>query len=311
MAGPSTGLEAHLERLGLDAEDDGGARVQSKLVGSLHACSWCDAVETTPKLFRKCSRCKARFYCSPACQKSHWKNGHKAECGEGTTKSVDGTVECVIFPADGRRRPYAVRLPSADLNAAREHIAWELLGCVRASELKNDRVIRGEPHDNESLVVFHRRPTVLNTALAPNARASTIITPLPVTGPGASLEHLLPLGWDDPAVKVRGDAVVVRLADPEGSSKRLESFTYTDYDDNYGIFVGSQIDPLNDLHMTMLLPRSREGEYTAKLFTESVSAIAKDYNYQMPPLEETLAEMKRLRELDEARPRRSSARRQP
>ena len=27
-----------------------------------------------------CSRCREACYCSSACQKQHWKEGHKAEC---------------------------------------------------------------------------------------------------------------------------------------------------------------------------------------------------------------------------------------
>ena len=28
----------------------------------------------------KCAGCKERYYCSRACQKVHWKAGHKAQC---------------------------------------------------------------------------------------------------------------------------------------------------------------------------------------------------------------------------------------
>lgn len=30
--------------------------------------------------FKKCSRCKVRFYCSKKCQKNHWTKGHREEC---------------------------------------------------------------------------------------------------------------------------------------------------------------------------------------------------------------------------------------
>ena len=32
--------------------------------------------------FSKCARCKAVRYCSRDCQRAHWKNGHKQECGK-------------------------------------------------------------------------------------------------------------------------------------------------------------------------------------------------------------------------------------
>jgi len=63
-----------------------------------------------------CAACKAAHYCSKACQKQHWKNGHKGMCvapgkrrpqatkgsagaAAGTTvppKSADGDKECAI-----------------------------------------------------------------------------------------------------------------------------------------------------------------------------------------------------------------------
>ena len=39
-------------------------------------CAACGAAST-----KKCARCKAVFYCSPACQRQHWTTGdHKATC---------------------------------------------------------------------------------------------------------------------------------------------------------------------------------------------------------------------------------------
>ena len=35
----------------------------------------------------KCAGCKQRQYCSRACQKAHWKAGHKAECPELKARS--------------------------------------------------------------------------------------------------------------------------------------------------------------------------------------------------------------------------------
>ena len=39
-------------------------------------CAYCETSEA--KL--TCGKCKAAHYCSKACQKQHWKNGHKEEC---------------------------------------------------------------------------------------------------------------------------------------------------------------------------------------------------------------------------------------
>lgn len=35
-----------------------------------------------------CGRCKQARYCSQACQKAHWKAGHKIECGEGSVNDL-------------------------------------------------------------------------------------------------------------------------------------------------------------------------------------------------------------------------------
>ena len=40
----------------------------------------CSAREDFPGGFKRCGRCLAVVYCSPACQKAHWKAGHKREC---------------------------------------------------------------------------------------------------------------------------------------------------------------------------------------------------------------------------------------
>jgi MYND finger len=41
-------------------------------------CIWCDkGVNVT---LRRCAQCSVFSYCSEACQKAHWKQGHKADC---------------------------------------------------------------------------------------------------------------------------------------------------------------------------------------------------------------------------------------
>jgi hypothetical protein len=49
-------------------------------VTGCHACDACYLVEKEPRTFRKCSRCSRAYYCSEACQKADWKNGHKLWC---------------------------------------------------------------------------------------------------------------------------------------------------------------------------------------------------------------------------------------
>ena len=40
----------------------------------------CQKIEKKVKEFSRCGRCKKTRYCSPECQKRHWKQGHKLEC---------------------------------------------------------------------------------------------------------------------------------------------------------------------------------------------------------------------------------------
>ena len=50
----------------------------------LRACSGpaCARSETRVKEFKQCAACKEVVYCSLACQKAHWKSGHKGPCKE-------------------------------------------------------------------------------------------------------------------------------------------------------------------------------------------------------------------------------------
>lgn len=42
-------------------------------------CAGCDAIDEDG-FEKKCSKCKASFYCSKECQKRHWRAGHKTDC---------------------------------------------------------------------------------------------------------------------------------------------------------------------------------------------------------------------------------------
>ena len=44
------------------------------------ACAHCHTVETTLGAFNKCAACRAARYCGAACQRAHWRGGHKGEC---------------------------------------------------------------------------------------------------------------------------------------------------------------------------------------------------------------------------------------
>jgi len=56
------------------------SRLEQKLpIGREHI--ECDAPEcSAPGPPKRCSRCHRAFYCSVACQRAHWKTGHKEEC---------------------------------------------------------------------------------------------------------------------------------------------------------------------------------------------------------------------------------------
>ena len=36
----------------------------------------------SPLPFKRCARCRATFYCSQHCQRTHWRDGHAKECGK-------------------------------------------------------------------------------------------------------------------------------------------------------------------------------------------------------------------------------------
>jgi hypothetical protein len=46
------------------------------------ACMLSDASARAGVKLRSCQRCKGAYYCGQACQRAHWRGGHKAECHE-------------------------------------------------------------------------------------------------------------------------------------------------------------------------------------------------------------------------------------
>ena len=44
------------------------------------SCGQCGRGQEEGEKFHHCSRCKVVPYCSKACQKQHWRGGHKDTC---------------------------------------------------------------------------------------------------------------------------------------------------------------------------------------------------------------------------------------
>ena len=66
-------LGAGLGKVQVTIDKDGG-RGQRR-------CAYCGAAETDQRKLRRCAKCHAVAYCSPACQKDHWKK-HRPQCKE-------------------------------------------------------------------------------------------------------------------------------------------------------------------------------------------------------------------------------------
>ena len=64
------------------------------------ALTQCASCETAGEDFEQCARCKSVRYCSEACQRSHWRRGHRLEC-----KPFDATPQCEV---DLSRAPVCV-----------------------------------------------------------------------------------------------------------------------------------------------------------------------------------------------------------
>ena len=49
---------------------------------AVRCCAACHALESDSVVLSVCARCKGVRYCGAACQRSHWKAGHKHTCAK-------------------------------------------------------------------------------------------------------------------------------------------------------------------------------------------------------------------------------------
>ena len=49
---------------------------------AVRCCAACHALESESVVLSVCARCKGVRYCGAACQRSHWKAGHKGTCAK-------------------------------------------------------------------------------------------------------------------------------------------------------------------------------------------------------------------------------------
>ena len=76
-------------------------------------CGQCGIREDQGETFNHCSRCKVVAYCSKACQKQHWRGGHKDTCQAASEredtvkKAANKTVDDDVGPSKvpGKKKP--------------------------------------------------------------------------------------------------------------------------------------------------------------------------------------------------------------
>ena len=73
-----------------------------------------------PGKFR-CARCRAATYCSPACQKAHWKGGHKAECVAAAAETPSQSGPAPPTPAATEASTAAAAAPSGAVAPVPKH----------------------------------------------------------------------------------------------------------------------------------------------------------------------------------------------
>jgi len=82
IAGKSTfkTLQIQIQKMTTNPEPD--EEIEAKNVRNKVMCSSfsCNKVEPHLRAFKSCSRCRLVYYCSPKCQKIHWKDAHKKKC---------------------------------------------------------------------------------------------------------------------------------------------------------------------------------------------------------------------------------------
>ena len=80
-------------------------------------CTYCE-VDASKRPVRVCGTCKTVYYCSNACQKSHWKKGHSHQCSnQNASKSSTGTpFSAPKKPATKHISPNSQQLKSVPQN---------------------------------------------------------------------------------------------------------------------------------------------------------------------------------------------------
>lgn len=209
--------------------------------GQRSLCTTCGKKEEVRNMYKRCGRCKAPHikYCDRQCQSKDWNDGHKKICGKGGAKRPhDGAVEVVIFPGDADLKPYATWVPGKTHAEHVQFISDKLLKCEaseRTADMTTLRAEQGKPEDVGNVLLIHRR----SPRGEPNMRACCVATE------GMSEEITIctfAVGVDNPRVLVRGDAVVVRLADADAgasasSGRRLADFPLDAYKRLWGVFL--------------------------------------------------------------------------
>ena len=66
-------------------------------------CGWCEGSQEKGERFNSCSRCKVVVYCSKACQKEHWRNGHRDTCQAPSEREEDTVKKAANKTADDEK----------------------------------------------------------------------------------------------------------------------------------------------------------------------------------------------------------------
>jgi hypothetical protein len=94
----------------------------------------------------RCSRCKSAFYCSSHCQRTHWRDGHKASCAPAGTAAREASSKPAPTPAPPapppQRRQLVIEDDSEDESSDEEDEVTETE--VKAAE-PSPAVVREEP----------------------------------------------------------------------------------------------------------------------------------------------------------------------